>query len=380
MATVTADGKSFIIDKQRHWIIGGLVGYAGVPRDSWKQRLLAARAAGLNTVAVPVVWAEHEPIKGKFRFDGDHDIAHFITLASELGLRVIPRIGPVSAGDLALGGMPPWLIRHVTDGARLRAETPAFLSRVSKWFNALGEQLAPLQATTTDAPDIGPIIAVEIEHRWACGDHDLADLYLTKLQRYAREGGFSVPAISANNLFARADGDIEAWSGYANIHSITRQLANALTTQPSLIADLQLGRTPAWGEADTNHKTADDCTATIAQVLSAGGQLIIGDFAPAPRMGFRGARLEHSRGAFATASNAELSVTPDHAAPHASSDRLDAVRRISTFASGFQRVFAAIDAHNQPAMLAPAAVLGTVTDERTGERGSEYVSYVAYCG
>lgn len=371
MATVTADGTSFIIDNQRHWIVGGLVGYAGLPRETWRSRLLAAKYAGLNTVIVPIVWSEHQPTPGKYAFDHDQDIALFIQLAGSLDLKVIPRIGPVSAVDHALGGMPHWITNQIQDAETLRSDAPAFLDHAAKWFTALGKQLKALQATeatTAQQETPSPIIAIEIEHNWASGDPDLSERYLTKLQRYAREGGFTVPTISTNNLFAHADGDIEAWSGYANLHAVTRQLKSALKHQPALISDLQLARTPAWGEQDQQLKSADDCTATLAQVLAAGGQFMISDFAPAPRFGFRGARLEHQRGAFATSTNHNGSIIPDSTNASPNNPRAAAVRRICTFASSFARIFTAASSSPQPAILAPDAVYGTVVDERTGER------------
>ena len=68
MASVTYDGRSFMLDGRRIWLVSGSIPYFRLPRASWADRIHAAKLAGLNTVDVPVAWHRHEPRPGQFNF------------------------------------------------------------------------------------------------------------------------------------------------------------------------------------------------------------------------------------------------------------------------------------------------------------------------
>lgn len=371
MPTVSVDGSSFIIGNQRHWIVGGLVGYAGLPASACEQRLLTAKAAGLNTVVVPVVWSQHERSKSRFSFDQDDNVAQFIQLAGSLGLAVIVRIGPVATSDRSLGGMPAWLQRELDPEDSLRSDAPKFLKRVAKWFSSLGKHIAHLQTTQAPSSEYSnnhPIIAIQVEHGWSSGDAELSEAYLTKLQRYAREGGFSVPFIANNNLFARADGDIEGWPGYGDLYAVTQQMRAGLRFQPPIISDLQLGMVSAWGVDALNHKSSEQCALALAEVLAAGGQYIIGDFGQSLRTGFSAARLDHGRSQFATTASLGGIMTDD-GLPGYQSDQFDSVRRVNLFASSFSRVLSNLNFDSHVPTISTASILGNIQNQRTGQRG-----------
>src|SRR5690606_3070223 len=61
MATVTFDGRSFMLDGRRIWLVSGQVAYGRIPREHWADRIHAAKLAGLNTIETPVFWSQHEP-------------------------------------------------------------------------------------------------------------------------------------------------------------------------------------------------------------------------------------------------------------------------------------------------------------------------------
>lgn len=64
----------------------------------WKDRLLRAKALGLNTIQTYVPWNLHEPSPEKWVFDGMADIESFLRLAQELGFLVMLRAGPYICG------------------------------------------------------------------------------------------------------------------------------------------------------------------------------------------------------------------------------------------------------------------------------------------
>ncbi|MEM8756966.1 MAG: beta-galactosidase [Planctomycetota bacterium] len=146
MATVTYDAQSFMLDSRRIWIVGGQIDYARVPADEWADRLHAARAAGLNTVAASVPWFLHEPRPGQYDFEGQADIRRFVQLAGRAGLWVILRAGPYVGDGWDLGGLPQWLLQK--PDIALRSPNAPLLEATSKYITALTEQLRDLQMTS----------------------------------------------------------------------------------------------------------------------------------------------------------------------------------------------------------------------------------------
>ena len=109
-----------------------------------------------------VFWSRHEPEPGRFDWSGENDLAEFCRLAQAEGLQVLLRPGPYVCGEFDLGGMPWWLLKD--RNMRLRSSYPGFLNPVRGYFKALGEQLAPLQATRG-----GPIVMVQVENEGSHG-------------------------------------------------------------------------------------------------------------------------------------------------------------------------------------------------------------------
>jgi hypothetical protein len=370
MATISNDGQSLLIDSKRHWIISGTVGYAGVPRALWKSRLRQARQSGLNTIVVPAPWSHHQITSKALDFQDDRDIGAFIQEAGNAGLHVIVRVGPVVERGLDLGGLPSTLLGSLDGSESLRADGPEFLSALSTWIRSLCQQIAPLQVTERKdgAPAGGPIIAVQAEHEYSCADPDLAANYLGAITRYLREGSIKTPVFNTNNLMVAGEGEIETWSGYANLHGITRQLRAAKRDQPRIIGDLRTGTEPRWGTELSPHKSAMALERTLAEVLAAGGQFNIGHFARSARLGFTSATG-------ITTSTAGCDLIDDAGRHHAS---LATVRRLCTFASSFASVLAGGEPDFQPAMLSPRSVAPEVIDEETGERAPGKPKTVGY--
>src|SRR5690348_838243 len=77
----------FLLDGRPFQIISGEMHYPRVPREAWRQRMKMAKAMGLNTIGTYVFWNLHEPQKGKFNFSGNNDVAEFVKIAREEGLR-----------------------------------------------------------------------------------------------------------------------------------------------------------------------------------------------------------------------------------------------------------------------------------------------------
>ena len=360
MATITMDGHSLALDGRRMWLVSGTVHMARTPRELWAHRLRLAKHAGLNTIEVPVVWAHHEPLKGKFDFKGQRDIGAFCQLAGEMGLRVIVRVGPFIGEGYDLGGIPAWLV-PLTE-RKVRVGSPEYLQACSKYLTKLSAQLKEHQAERKGAAP-GPIVMVQYEHGWECGDDAAADAYLKEIGRFLREGGISVPFVNRNQLFAGQEADIHAWEGFSHLNGTVRQLGAIFPSRPRMVMGLRVGAADVWGAERRSEKTPSMVMRAMCECLSAGGQYNLAPFAGGTALAFGGGRLDGDANAFTTTNRDESGPVSQSGNPGVI---FDAVRRVSTFASSFEKVFAGLEHDTPPAIVAPHSVAPAVLDDDTG--------------
>ena len=105
------EGPDFLLDGKPFQIMAGELHFQRIPKEYWKDRLIKARAMGLNTVATYVFWNALEPEPGQWNLTGNNDLAGFIRAAKEAGLYVVVRPGPYACAEWDFGGLPIWLLR-----------------------------------------------------------------------------------------------------------------------------------------------------------------------------------------------------------------------------------------------------------------------------
>ncbi|MDD5092664.1 MAG: beta-galactosidase, partial [Candidatus Wallbacteria bacterium] len=159
----------FTINGKPEFIFSGEIHYFRIPRDQWVDRLNKAKLAGLNTVASYIPWGLHEPEEGRFEFRGEShpelDVMEFIRLTQEHGLWFIPRIGPMSQGEMINEGLPEWLLRDYPEafnrprgGHVLHHQgSPAYATKVFRektrtWYDQVLPLLVPLQHPQGNMP------------------------------------------------------------------------------------------------------------------------------------------------------------------------------------------------------------------------------------
>jgi len=346
MPSVTFDGRSFMLDGRRIWLVSGSIHYARVPRPLWKDRIHAAKLAGLNTIEVPVFWSRHEPLPGKFDFTGDNDLRHFVELIGEAGLYCILRPGPFIGLDADFGGLPSWLA-SVGDLV-YRAANPPFLEASSRYLAAVAEQVRSLQVTSPGKG--GPIILVQNEAQWNCGFDDAQRGYLSELSRYLRESGLNVPTINSNNLWHGVEGEIDCWVGGSALLPTMRQLSRVRQNQPRVVIDLPVMPTPVWGSESTA-PSAESIQRKLAEVLAGGGQFNLQPFHAGTNLDFFAGANPLEPGAFGVTGYGREAPLDDFGSVGKS---FHAVRRICTFASRFSRLLASLDPDFQPVVFQPA--------------------------
>ncbi len=191
-------GDHFTLDGAPITIISGEMHYARVPREYWRDRLLKARAMGLNTISTYVFWNLHETTPGQYDFTGQKDIATYIRTAGEVGLHVILRPGPYVCAEWELGGYPGWLLADPP--IVLRSTDPKFTVPAARWIDRLGHELRPLLSDRG-----GPIIAVQVENEYGSFGDDKA--YLAWQRDALIHAGFN------GAMLYTADGDVQLPKG-----------------------------------------------------------------------------------------------------------------------------------------------------------------------
>jgi len=347
MPSVTHDGRSFMIDGRRVWLVAGRVPYARLPRDTWADRIHAAKQAGFNTIESPVFWNRHESRPGRFDFTGENDLRHFIDLIGKAGMYCILGIGPYIGCEWDMGGLPSWL--RETGNAALRTANGPYLEACSRYITAVADQIRGWQVT---APGTGgPIILMQCESEWTCGHETLAAGYLGELTRYIREAGLAVPLVNSNNLWQGVEGQIDGWSGGSNMLATMRQLASVRPDGPRIVIDLALTRPDTWGRAADPGPGPAVLQRRLAEVLAGGGQFNISTFCGGTNFGFFGGRLPDAFDSFAATSSDRGALIDEAGRP---GPAYGLVRRLATFASRFGRVLANLDPAYQPITVRPA--------------------------
>jgi len=163
----------FLLDGKPLQMISGELHYPRIPREAWRSRLKMAKAMGLNTIGTYVFWNVHEPQPGQYDFTGNNDVAAFVKMAQEEGLWVILRPSPYVCAEWEFGGYPYWL--QNVPGLKVRSQEPQYVAAYTRYLQAVGKQLAPLQVGKG-----GPVLMVQVENEYGSYGSDKEYLALNK--------------------------------------------------------------------------------------------------------------------------------------------------------------------------------------------------------
>ncbi|KAF8393544.1 hypothetical protein HHK36_021788 [Tetracentron sinense] len=278
--------RKFEISNDMFWkdghpfqIIGGDLHYFRILPEYWEDRLLRAKALGLNTIQIYVPWNLHQPKPEELVFEGIADIESFLKLCQQLGFLVMLRPGPYICGEWDFGGFPAWLLA-IEPALKLRSSDPAFLHLVDRWWGILLPKIAPLLYNNG-----GPITMVQIENEYGSYGDDRNYLHhLVSLARghlgddvilYTTDGGsretLEKGTIRGASVFSAVDfttGD-DPWPIFA-----LQKEFNAPGRSPPLSAEFYTGWLTHWGEkiAATD---ADFTAAALETILSKNGSAVL---------------------------------------------------------------------------------------------------------
>ncbi|XP_019150893.1 PREDICTED: beta-galactosidase-like [Ipomoea nil] len=169
-ATVTYDGKGFIINGVRRILISGSIHYPRSSPEMWPDLLQKAKDGGLDVIQTYVFWNGHEPSPGKYNFEGRYDLVKFIKLVQQAGLFVHLRIGPYICAEWNFGGFPVWL--KYIPGMEFRTDNQPFKVAMQGFVELIVDLL---KSENLFEPQGGPIIMSQIENEFGPVEWEIGD-------------------------------------------------------------------------------------------------------------------------------------------------------------------------------------------------------------
>ncbi|OOG60146.1 beta-galactosidase [Rhodanobacter sp. C03] len=184
---------SFMLDGKPMQIRSGEMHPARIPAEYWLHRIRMAKAMGLNTISIYLMWNHLEREPGVFDLHtGNRDFVQFIRLCQREGMWVYLRPGPYICGEWDYGGLPPYLLRKPDIRVRNK-DDPDYMAAVQRYIDAIAPLIHSLMAYNG-----GPVLMLQVENEYASFGHDLD--YLKQLQALWEAHGIRGPFTISDGL------------------------------------------------------------------------------------------------------------------------------------------------------------------------------------
>lgn len=258
------DGEHFLLDGAPLQIRSGELHPARIPHAYWRHRIQMAKAMGLNTVALYVMWNYHEMGTGPtqaqhFDFSSDdRAIGTFIDICQQEGMWVLLRPGPYVCAEWDLGGLSASLLS--LPDIRLRTDSatdPRYMAAVRRYIDALIPLVKPRLASHG-----GPILMIQIENEF--GSYASNPAYLEEIRSLWLRGGVMGP-------FYTEDGLAQLQRNHSNVSGGAIALSNGDAAQiaaarrafpdvPVMAGEVYPGWLTHWGDAAMQGTSVDIST------------------------------------------------------------------------------------------------------------------------
>jgi beta-galactosidase len=260
-----ADGSAFLLDGQPFQIRSGEMHPARIPVEYWRHRIQMAKAMGLNTISLYVMWNYVEVREGVLDFSSERrNISAFIKLCQAEGMWVLLRPGPYVCGEWDLGGIPSYLLRYPDIRLRVDSATdPHYMAAATRYIDALIAQVKPLMIGNG-----GPILMVQVENEYGSYGSDSA--YIAEIRQLWIDGGIAGPFYTEDGLgqveqnHTNVPGGAIALSG-GDAPSIA-SARKAFPTVPAMAGEVYPGWLTHWG--DGSFPDPSDLTSTMTDFMT----------------------------------------------------------------------------------------------------------------
>ncbi|WP_323122260.1 beta-galactosidase [Burkholderia alba] len=261
----SADGAQFLLDGQAFQIRSGEMHPARIPVEYWQHRIRMAKAMGMNTIALYIMWNYHETVPGQFDFKSDNrDIEAFIRLCQAEGMWVLLRPGPYVCGEWDLGGIPSYLLRYPDIQLRTRsANDPHYMAAVGRYIGELIPRIRPLLVANG-----GPILMIQIENEF--GSYASDSVYMEEVRQLWVQGGIQGPFYTEDGLSQLEQNQSNVTGGAIALSGGTASdiaaARRAYPSVPAMAGEVYPGWLTHWGDA-VLQGTATDITATLTALM-----------------------------------------------------------------------------------------------------------------
>ena len=181
--------RQFLLDGRPFVVRCGEMHPIRIPREYWRHRIRMARAMGLNTISLYLMWNALESEPGVFDLTtGRRDFARFIRICAEEGMWVYLRPGPYICGEWDFGGLPPYLLRHPHVRVRDKGDAD-YMAAVRRYIATIAPVVLPLMVAKG-----GPVLMLQIENEYASFGRDRAYLEILRglWEAHGVHGPFSI--------------------------------------------------------------------------------------------------------------------------------------------------------------------------------------------
>ena len=239
------DGSNFLLDGKPFQIRSGEMHPARIPVRYWRHRIQMAKAMGMNTVSLYVMWNYLEEQPGVFDFTtGRRNFPAFIQVAQEEGMWVLLRPGPYVCGEWDLGGIPPYLLRYPDIALRTSADA-RYMAAVQRYIQQLAPRVKPLLVANG-----GPVLMIQVENEYGSFGNDAT--YMAEIRQAWADGGVNGPFYTEDGLpeleanHTNVPGGAIALSG-GDAPSI-KQARQAYPSVPAMAGEVYPGWLTHWGD------------------------------------------------------------------------------------------------------------------------------------
>ncbi|MDD3323040.1 MAG: beta-galactosidase [Paludibacter sp.] len=188
--------NKFLLNGKPFTIRMGELNYSRIPKIYWDQHIKKAKAMGLNTICINLMWNFHEQEQDIFDFTGKKEVAEFIYKIQSNGMFCILRPGPIDSTELVMGGLPCWLLK-MKDLKVQDYSDDFFIDRIKVYLKEVGKQLAPYQIQNG-----GPIIMLQLENKYGTKENDVT--YMEVIRKTIRQVGFDKVQLMGYDITAKS--------------------------------------------------------------------------------------------------------------------------------------------------------------------------------
>ena len=156
-----------------------------IPAEYWRHRLRQAKAMGLNTISIYIMWAGFEQSDGSFDFKiGSNNLQKFLETCREEKIWVLLRPGPYVCAEWDFGGVPNRLLKDPNAKIRTLSDKN-YVAGATAYLKHVADIARPFQAKNG-----GPILMVALENEFGSWPRRHEINYLEWLRDFWTKEGF----------------------------------------------------------------------------------------------------------------------------------------------------------------------------------------------